>query len=173
MTTAARTPPARRADVQRVLSGSGLEYELLEHDDGRRARLSLHPARVDSAGCRQYAGVAMVQYAKLAAATAMMARDEARSSRVFGSVLRVRPDHCLGAAVRFLRVALLHVQREGTLAFIVHDGLAVYPRRAASAFARLGAASGMGSLLPHRQPPGLRNSWRALAAQRSACAHRL
>jgi hypothetical protein len=80
VTTAARTPPARRADVQRVLSGSGLEYELLEHDDGRHACLSLHPARVDSAGCRQYAGVAMVQYAKLAAATAMMAHDEARSS---------------------------------------------------------------------------------------------
>ena len=169
----AYTPPARRAEVQRVLSAAGLEYELLEHDDGRRARHSLLPARVDSAGCRQYAGVAMVQYAKLAAATAMMARDEARSSRVFGSVLRVRPDYCFGAAVRFLRVALSHVQREGTLAFIVHDGLAVYPRRAASAFARLGAASEMHSLLSRTQPPGLRNNWRALAAQRSACARRL
>ena len=94
-----------------MLSASGLEYELLEHDDGRPARHPLYPARVDSAGCRQYAGNAMAQYAKLAAATAMMSRDEARFSRVFGSVVRVRPDYCFGAAVRFLRVAVSHVYR--------------------------------------------------------------
>jgi hypothetical protein len=77
------------------------------------------------------------QYAKVAATTEMMRRAEQLAGMKFDVVLRVRPDLCLGAAMRTFGTVFAHMHHCSPMLLVWNDGLAIYPRWAGEPFATI------------------------------------
>ena len=77
------------------------------------------------------------QYAKVAATTEMMRRAEQLAGTKFDVVLRVRPDLCLGAAMRTFGTVFAHMHHCSPMLLVWNDGLAIYPRWAGEPFATI------------------------------------
>ena len=74
------------------------------------------------------------QYAKVAATTEMMRRAERLTGMKFDVVLRVRPDLCLGAAMKTFGTVFAHMHHCSPMLLVWNDGLAIYPRWAGEPF---------------------------------------
>ena len=134
----------QRSTVEEALAKLGVPYRLEAHN---MSHPLLHPSH---RGAHDWGDWLMrdmaqqhMQYAKLAAATAMLRQHEEAHGRRFGTVIKLRPDLCISHPSPFFELALRHVRCASSLALLIHDAAAVYPRWMADAFAnvwRLGAS---------------------------------
>ena len=153
-----------RSQVEAVLSRmTFLSWELEVHTEGHpllpNMRAACPDLAADETSWNSYLrGQSNLQFAKVEAATNMMQRAERRRGAQFAVVLRIRPDICFWPSVPLIHFAATYLgewhaggrpARPLPLAFSVADGLAVYGRWAAGAFASIWRGDG-DCLMPER-----------------------